>query len=1691
MSADDRDGKSSTPSPQEKESKVKAELQSETDKPLSPAAEAAAEHDADRPEPKTPQGQRRRFLTRRNALFATLGIAALLVLLVLAVVIAYRLGYVDRYIANQIKGTLAQYGIRAEIGRFETRFGPRTVEMRDIELYDQKTGERLGKVDRIIATVRIDDLYAISLNRNVKLQDLQVDGLEAWVKFDAEGNSNWRNIHVPPPEPNSRILFSYSTANIKLNSAIVHYGDELHELSGEARNIVATIVPDDPNAPEESRMNRVEFSSTDSTLVYDGRPAINQIDVTARGRVNQTRAEIQELILRSPFAETHLSGVMDDWRNLRYKMEVNSTIDLTQASDILQTGATLRGVGQISGTVTGDGARYQLDGSVKADALAADGVRLQSFTLSGQGGGEGKSYNVNGKAVAELLTAGDFQLNMVQLTGNVMGTGTDFRWLGELRAAALRHPSASLTGLVLSDVTAESRDEALTYFASHLAAARLVASGASVNNVQAANVRGRTENGVTTASVASVSTGQVTSSTTRVDGLSANNISIVARGNVTNVETDNLRVGGVEASGAKVGSMNIAGVRLAIYQGGRIEGRSGDINAGTVALAKTKDFAGGHVDDVRLTHPVFVVEPSSRYRVSADLSLGGGVLGQINLGSVRAALLATNSEIQLNNFDANILGGRATGNATLSAARNGASHVTTEFNNLDIGNLIATLTTRPVLIAGKATGAANLSFPGTNLTLASGTARVELSAETGDETSGRTPVNGEVALRADRGLFEIERAALRTPASELNATGQFSVERDESNLQLNLASTDAGELQNVLFSTGLLNDLETKLASYKIRLSRPGESEFDKEEAKKQTNIQLAGKFNFNGTVRGKLAEPSIEGRASLDTLLINGRDLGSLAANISTTPDTLSIKEGRLAERDGGGIQFAVNVPLKEGAGSASVDATLDNVNAGNLMTALASLSPNAASLSNIESNVSGRVQITGIPDTMNGNADLRFGAGQIGGEPFQSIVAQATFNGPVVNLTNVVAQLDAGRVTATGAFNTTDRALDIEAHAVGIQLERLAAFAPNPGTLPNLTGTADLNARITGVLTEKDFSNFNVAFDGTGRDVRINGRAAGPVTLVGRTENKQLNVTFTTGIFGGQQQTVTARVDLNTPELATTLDTNLTGADLTNLFSMILPKSDVRVTGHATGTLHAAGNLFDEDTGQLSLAGLKGTANFTDLTVQVEDIQLMAVQPLIVEFSPDQITFTKTQFTGPNTNVTFGGTLALGPNGAENLTVDGRLDLRILKGISPDLFLSGSADANVRVAGSFEAPRINGTASLTNASVSTLIADQRLTISNVKGSVRFNNNQAQIDSLTGKLGGGNVSVTGGALLSGFVPSRFQFNVRGEQVTLPYPEGFNSTADVDLDLRGSQTRDQQIATIISGSVNLRRAEYTKDIDLESLINRRREALIEQGGEFALAATAQFQDLRIDGRDALVVKNNIADTVGSVSLRLNGPVKDPIISGRITATSGTLQFRNNRHEIQRATVDLPGQLDADPILNIQTTAEIAGYDVITSITGPLTQPTVNVRSDPALPQADVVSLILNGQLSTGETGTSALAQSGLGTAASLLTESLISAPARRATDKLFGLNRLSIDPLVAGRGGESPTARLTVGRQINRNFSITYSTNLTGNQNQVLAVEYRVSNRLSFIAQYEQGTTTGFNPHNDNFSFEIRLKRRF
>jgi translocation and assembly module TamB len=326
--------------------------------------------------------------------------------------------------------------------------------------------------------------------------------------------------------------------------------------------------------------------------------------------------------------------------------------------------------------------------------------------------------------------------------------------------------------------------------------------------------------------------------------------------------------------------------------------------------------------------------------------------------------------------------------------------------------------------------------------------------------------------------------------------------------------------------------------------------------------------------------------------------------------------------------------------------------------------------------------------------------------------------------------------------------------------------------------------------------------------------------------------------------------------------------------------------------------------------------------------------------------------------------------------------------------------------------------------------------------------------------------------------------------VTVPLPKDFITTGDADLEISGRRPDNGgELGVSITGHVAAKRSLYSKDIDLSSIVGARRDQPI----SFGSSLTGLRFDISIEGRDALVVHNNVADLTASVSLRVAGDADNPQVTGRITANGGTIIFRKDRYQIQRGVLEFPPETFIEPVINLQAETEIAGYQIFVNLSGPLTDTqslNATVRSSPALPQNDVVSLITTGSLSNTATGIPTLAQTGINTAADILTDAIISNPARKATDKLFGLNVFEIDPIIAGER-VNPGARLTVGRQINNNLRITYSTNLSQDQNQVIAVEYRVSNKLSFVAQYEQRSLRNVTNNRDNFSIEIRFRRRF
>ncbi|HZH34317.1 MAG TPA: hypothetical protein VEX64_05715, partial [Pyrinomonadaceae bacterium] len=1313
----------------------------------------------------------RRWLSRRNVLIG-IGIPLLLIVLVAVAGFLYiRLGYAGRYIERNFVAQMDKAGVRTEIGKFETSFAPLGVIMRDVKFFDKVTGEQLAKVDYLKLDATVTDLLAPNLNRTIRLDSTEVEGLEAWVRFDEEGRSNFSRLKIPEQEQ-SNLTFAYSTMKFSLKNSIVHYGDVNRKISGDARNVSLFVEPDEGLSESEREVENRRFkfnlAATDSTLTYDDK-LVEPIDVGVRGVWAETYADIAELTLKTPFTESRLNGRLENWEHLRYKLNVESNVDLQQAGATFKSETALRGFGNFVGVVEGEGDNYKVTGSIVSDTLAADNVRLRGLRVDASVAGEDDTYEANGKAVAEMLTYGDFQLNLMQIAGKVMGTGTDFRWMGDLRAAAARFPDGSVAQLILSDAVAEYRDERLTADIGAASAQTLEAFDAKLRGVRAVNARITDANGVTNATIGNArvanlerkgtvlrgvnasnvrvrdaqstdvqigrlqaqnlqdsgvnvndlnaanvtinsrgnnidaTAGTVTAanlqkSDTRVRDLRAGNVTINSRGNrtlvnagtvtatnvdaeagrlqnlraanvdidnfgnTTNVIAANVQIGGVQTPRATLGSLNIAGVRLKVV-GERIEGTSSDFSAGNVALARSESLPeGGRLENVRVSRPVFVLEPSGRYRASLDLSLGGGALGSIRVGAARAAVVATSSRVELSNLNAQIMEGNVRGNANISLDNRGSSQIAASFENLDVAKLLTLAGGQVAPISGTTTGEANLTFPGTNVRAASGTLNADFIAEAGNDERGRVPLTGRLALRATNGLFDVETARFQTGQTELNATGRFDLEGVDSNLQVALNSSNAKELQRLISALDVAPALDQQLA---------------------QNKIELDGNVAFTGTLRGNLENPTIEGRASLESISANNRALGSFSTNLFVSPAATELRDAVLAESDGGQVRFNLIAP-RVGTNNISVDATLTGVDAGNIIAALP-FSGVPDFLRQLRAETTGRIQLSGLPDQIEGFAEISSGAGTIGGESFDSFNTRVAFANSVAQIERFEARFDQGTLTANGTYNTATEVFNLNAEARNIPAQKIRAFlGENASSIPNINGTLDLTASGTG--EGSNFRTYNINFDGVGRGVTIDNRDIGDVTFVGRTQNQQLTANINASL-NGQPLVAKANVNFADENLPFRAETVFDNTDLAPIASLIQQQGSVRLAGRATGTAVFGGNLRSRDEqGNLvfSTQNLRGEARFTELQLQVEDVILNATNPLTIRFTPTEVAFDNATFTGTGSNLTINGTAVLSGNGENNLIARGTLNLRVLNALASDQFFGGIAAVDIRVSGS-----------------------------------------------------------------------------------------------------------------------------------------------------------------------------------------------------------------------------------------------------------------------------------------------------------------------------------------------------------------------------------------------------------------------
>jgi translocation and assembly module TamB len=1688
-----------------------------------------------------PAPKRRRVFTRKRVGMSAGALTILLVLLTILVVVFYRYGVFDNYVKTQFVNKMAQIGIVFDADVFRVTVAPLQLELQNATFNDKVSGDKLFFIRDAKIDLTVENLYSWQLTRDIKVDATDINGVEVWVKFDENGKSNFSNLNFVEDKEGTRVNFKYDSVRFSLREGLIHFGDVSHKISADAKNLVFLLEPTTYAVPDEQKRYNFDVSSTESVFVYDEHP-VEPVDIHAKGIADDKGAEISEFKLTTPIGESTLTGKLTDWEKLQYAFDVNSTIDLTQTSNLLPIGTALRGIANFSGKVSGEGENYRIEGQADSEALEAFGIYLKALNVNATVAGTNSMYEANGKAVAELLTFEDFRIDLLQMIGNVRGTGTDFRWVGELQAAAAKAPFGSLGGLFITDAVAEFKDK---QFAATLGNARtrtFTLDDLKFENVQANNVKLSSRGGVTDLTAPNARAGNfklkdiemqnVTGKNLRIKdrpqdatvdidslqapngqidkvklkNLSSTDFRLKTQKGTTDITAKNFRSERVDANGAVIGdvnamdvnildtpadtviysknvqiakietgaailgSLNIAGVRLTIVRG-VISGTSADIDAGNVALTKNKDLPnGGNLENVKIYKPVFVLEPSGRYRASADMSLGGGTIGSITLGAATASVAVNNDSLALTKIAADVMDGRLDGNATIAFNERNQSQINADFSNLDVGKLLALSVGRVVPIEGQTTGKVNFTFAGTNFRTASGSLTADIAASAGTTEKGLIPVTGRVEATATNGLFNLDIARLNSEKSEFNATGRLDLNGSDSNLNLALNSSDASEIDRLVRVLEISPDLEEYLNSYQA---------------------EFAGNLKFTGTLTGNYSDPTIEGRASVDSVSLRQRRLGSLASDISVSPLGTEFKNGILQENGGGNLTFNVNIP-KVGENNISVQATLNKINTGNLLAALPIEGSIPGELRDFQAQTSGSINLSGLPKNMQGEANITSSAGTINGKPFDGAEARATFAGTLINFENLNVRFGDGALRANGTYNTDSTAFNFAVTGTNVDFARVRPFIPRQD-LPDINGTFNLQATAAGI--KNDSRTYNVNFSGDGRNVTYDGRSVGQVSFDGKTENQQLAANLTLH-FEGQQQLVAASVNFADENMPFRAETVFDNTDLTPFLALFPPPGNVAITGRATGKVFLAGNLSalnDAGEREFTAANLSGSAEFSQLALQIDETPLVATEPVVVRFNSREVVFESSKFSGGGSNIVVAGTKALTDDGINNLTIDGTINLRILNAISPNTFFSGLTQVDIRMTGPNKTARLNGTAVAQNAAVSTFIGAERLTLDRIKGRIIFNSNQAQIDELTGFLGGGRVSISGGAQLEGLALEAFRFGLNGNNITVPLPRDFLTTGNAEIEINGRRDEQtKQLSTRISGRILARRSLYTKDIDLANVIGTRGEGSLEKGTSSSFFGAAQL-DLLIEGRDALVVRNNIADLTASASLRVTGDIDDPQISGRITANGGTIFFRKERYEVQRGVLEFPPNTSNEPYITLQAETEINGYQIFVNLTGPLTDAeslNATVRSNPALPNADVVSLITTGNLSNTEAGIPTLAQSGINTATEILADEIINKPLSKATDKLFGLNRFEIDPIISGQR-LNPTARLTVGRQINRNLLITYSTNLSEDQNQVLALEYRVSNRLSFVAKYEQSSLSNVTQKNNNFSFEVRLRKRF
>jgi len=814
--------------------------------------------------------------------------------------------------------------------------------------------------------------------------------------------------------------------------------------------------------------------------------------------------------------------------------------------------------------------------------------------------------------------------------------------------------------------------------------------------------------------------------------------------------------------------------------------------------------------------------------------------------------------------------------------------------------------------------------------------------------------------------------------------------------------------------------------------------------------LGLGGMGAFNGTVRGSTVNPQITGQISATSLKVRGTEWQTVRAGVEASPTHVALSNGDITPATNRGrIKFNVNLGLDQWALRDSSPFQID-VNASQLSVT------DLKNLAGIQTPVTGTlaadISFHGSQLNPIGRGTVTLTQAVVGSEPIQS--ANVDFQGTGDEIrTRVGLRMAAGTASSNFTYFPKTKSYDGDLQATGIRLDQFRTLRERN---LNLVGTLNVNAKSSGTFDDPRLE-FTAQIprlqiqNQTIDSISLGANIADHVATVSLDSKPQALNTFVRGH---------GRVRLDGDyETEAAFDTS--PISLQPLIALYLPAQSAGLTGQTEVHATVKGPLKDQT---------RLDAHLTVPTLSISynnNIQFAAAQPIVLDYSRGVVTLQRTAIRGTGTDLQLQGTIPVTGTGPISLVALGTVDLSVAQIFDPDITSSGQLQFNIGGSGSRSNPNVQGQIKIVNAAFAGDSLPIGLQTGN--GTLTLTNNRLEIERFDGRVSGGTLTATGGVT---YRPSiQYNLSVSGTGIRTLYPAGVREGLDTNLTLVGSSQ-----SALLRGQVSLTELSFSPTFDLNDIISA---VGASSGGTAPPGGFARNLnlDIQVVSTSDLDLASSKLSLQGATNMRIRGTAAQPAVIGRVNLTSGDLIFRGNRYLLEPSTLDFVDPYRIDPRVNLAVSTKVQDYDIRMLFRGTMDQIRTTYTSDPPLPPSDIINLLVFGKTTE--------AQAANPTPGSLGAESLIaSSVSNQVTsriEKIAGISQLSVDPVLGGNQ-QDPGARITIQQRVTGSLFVTYATDATSTQRQVLKLEYQATPRVG---------VSGVRDQNGGFAFDVRIKKNW